>query len=199
METLSQYGGFISATIVLAGAFWGSYKFAYKKGFDQGVEEFNNEAQRNRYNLIYAPLQALFLDIHLSSSQITNAPYFKIRLFFCWQQLKLKNFKRAFQKLWDRQEGKETAEIEHGGGFPFKKITEVLKNNEQYADNKLLKLIKSADRASYEDSFFGEIEPWEDSQLNDEEFELYKHIVKTHTKLNNIFVPESSNRKKEVK
>ena|ERR1035437_7374612 len=163
------------------------YFIGYKVGYKKAKKEQLNDIQRKRYEEIYSPLQALFLTIHVASSQDIRAVSLRIRLLNSWHFLKKGKIKGSVITIWDKRKTKVGAEIEYGGSFPFEEIKKIVYGNEQYADKKLLNLISNVDRSSYDHALF-DPDKFDNSILTDEEFELYDHIVNEHYKLNKKYI-----------
>ena len=134
---------------------------------------------RERLMKVYRPIHALFLDRHVTSSSAILAPRIGDRLRNARKKLRgqrysLRRLELASRALGDR--GVLTsAEVEYGGEFPLHEIKGIALANLEQADERLLSLIRRADRSRYE-------EPGQ-SVLTDEEFALFNHIHAEHKRL----------------
>ena len=170
---------FALVTVVLAVATGAVavYRFAYARGFAAAKDEFRASRLRDRYERLYAPMEALFLTRHVTTAHAVLAAHFTQRVGNAWKLAKGGNLLLAARALRDRCETRECAEIEYGGRFPMGRILRILAENETFADSELLQLVCSADRSRYES-------PTDDEcGLTDEEFALFRHIAKTAEEL----------------
>lgn len=129
-----------------------------------------------RLEKIYGPLYALLIPSHITTSTGAGAPKFRHR----WENAteKLSNIKSrrrwraAWRALFDRQES-TSGEVEYGSELPRSKIIRLVQDNEQYADPRLLGLVRRMDRATYEDPHGGNGLSDEDLALCDYIFDRY--------------------------
>ncbi|MDP9290957.1 MAG: hypothetical protein M3O82_01175 [Verrucomicrobiota bacterium] len=173
-------GGAAVATIipvVIGALFW-----VYRHGFKRGRDQVSHELLRKRFELLYAPMLALFLTRHVTSAKAVMAAYLRSRVRNALSQAKRGRLVSATKALFDRQETKQTAEIEFGGTFPLDQIHRILSGHESYADEQLLEWIARADRSRYEDS--------EEYGLTDAEYGLFQHIAATHSRLSKRLFPD---------
>ena len=105
---------------------------------------------------IYAPAYALFLTRHVTTATLSGAP----RLSQRWENAKeafagargiRRRSKRFCRALFDKRISEPSGEVEFGGDFPLDQINEIVRRNSILADEKLLELVRIANRAQYED------------------------------------------------
>lgn len=135
---------------------------------------------RIRFERLYVPLFMLFQTRHMDSAVAVLAPDFRQRLRRAWQLLRERRLRPSWRALWDRRETEPSAEMSFGQAFPLDSIHEIVNDNAQYADRRLVLLVRSADRSRYEDS------PG-DNNLTREELALATHIGQQWTRLARVF------------
>ena len=171
------------ATISAVVAWSTSIIVAYNFGRKKAKEDFRNEALQNRYKSIYAPLRTMLLNTHITTSTAVLYPRIIHRINRAWPYFIRFKLTSGFKVLFDKYGSKSFIEIEFGNCFPLKEIMEVIQNNGEWADSKLLSLIQNAERSLYEthnkNSFY----------LTDEEFSLACHIWNTYDRLNKRLLP----------
>lgn len=173
------FGGIMLLLGLITGAV-NLYRYAYSSGFSEAKAEFSASLLRKRYERLYAPMAALFITHHVTTARVVLAPHMKQRIGRAMKALESRNILRALRALADKQQTKERAEIEYGGGFPMSQISSILKGNEALADRDLLDLVRKANRSRYESDE-------DENELTDEELALFHHIVTTEAELNKWF------------
>lgn len=142
------------------------------------------EQKKLKYYHLYAPLQTLLLDCHISTVTARAAPRFSHRVKNACDELS--KYKRhrtgarmAFRALFDKKEV-QCSEVEYGDDFPLFKISKLAVEEIQYADEGLLNAIKRAKRSRYE-------EPSDGSLLTEAEYELSVRIYEQYRRLSRKF------------
>ncbi len=171
-------GTLLALLLALSGAFVGGYRFAVRRLLANGRAELS----RQRYSRLYAPMRALFLTRHVTSGSASLAPYFRQRLTTAWRRARQRRFREAWRAVWDKRETEESAEIEFGGSFPLDAILALLHGNEQYADERLLNLIRRADRSRYDERSQDDT-----GSLTEDELALFHHIARESARLGKKF------------
>lgn len=171
------FGGVVLLVMLITAAVT-VYRYAFERGSSAAKAEFAASRPRARHERLYAPLGALFITRHVTTSCAVLAPYLKQRIRNAVKALWNWKLLTALRALGDKQQTKELAEIEYGGRFPMTQISSILRGNEAFADRKLLDLVRRADRSRYESE--------DDDGLTDEELALFYHIVETEAELNKL-------------
>jgi hypothetical protein len=168
--------GSLAAILTMAAAV---AAFSYALGFRSGRSLMMNERARRSLNKIYAPLVALFLEVHPTTSTIAGR----------WAHVQIALSRRPRRRSFMSRvrsllravgppygvEHKIHAEIEYGGNFPLGKITGLVTARAHHADLRLILLINRANRSQHERE--------SNDLLTDEEWALYLYIDKQHRKL----------------
>jgi len=160
---------------------------AYKIATKKTKNDFYNKALQNRYKLVYAPLRALLLETHITGA--SRGFYFSQRLRRSLPYFMRFNFKKGFQKLSKSFGADPLYEVEFGADFPLENIKKIIQKQGKWADSKLLNLVQSADRSSYESRAY-RIDGKSNGLLEIEKFRLAKHIWDTYEKLNKRLLPK---------
>ncbi len=108
------------------------------------------EAARKRFELIYAPLAALFLTRHVSTWTFRKPRSWRRRLGEAWSGAKRADFAGAIHSILMGAETTEASEVEFGGEFPLEEIRAVVSGKEAFADARLLDLMADANRSRFE-------------------------------------------------
>lgn len=142
------------------------------------------ERERLKHLHVYRPLRTLLLNCHITAAVGRGAPYLSHRLRNAWQELgtyrrRRTGIRKAVQALFDKQTSR-SSEVEYGDDFPLSKISKLVSDNGQYADEKLLNAIHLANRSRYE-------EPYQDSLLTEAEYELFLRILQQGHRLSRKF------------
>jgi hypothetical protein len=140
-----------------------------------------DKRERERFEKIYAPMYALFITRHITTSSSIGAPYFSQRIENAKELFERKKYWRALKALFDKKHSEPAAEVEYGGAFPMAQIHKIVKGNEMYCDEKLLILIARADRSHYEDM------P-SDREVTSAQLALYERIIDRHRVFNKKYV-----------
>ncbi len=185
---LSLILGVAGTFVTLVGGAVAIYRVGHRRGSKDARRSLNDESLRKRYEVVYAPMDALFLTRHITSSSAVMAPYVSMRIKRAWVELRKGRLRKALVAISDRRRTKESAEVEFGGAFPLKDIQQILTGNEAYADETLLRLVAHADRSRYEAAVDGPRDY--PNALTDEEFELFRHIAATRVRLSEVFVAD---------
>jgi hypothetical protein len=151
-----------------AGSTWTKYRLSSTTQFE-------------RFTKIYAPLRALFIDVHPIVTEGVGAPRFTQRLKIARDLLldakyPSKQLKRAFAALIDKRISR-SQELDFGTSFPMGQIKECIRSASQFADPTLLRLVRLADAARSEAE-----------ELTTEEMDLLEHIYEQHEKLGKRFL-----------
>jgi hypothetical protein len=138
---------------------------------------------RERFERLYAPMRALFLDVHITTVSSTKYPYFRSRVRRFWRQLQKVGLWRAWRLLFDRGESRPSSEVEFGS-FPFSAVERIASENATVADATLLRLINAVNRSRYESQIqdLGSSRYYARS-LGDEEMALVDHIFDQYDRL----------------
>jgi hypothetical protein len=182
--TLLDWVSLLAGLVGIIAAIVGFGIWLYRLGVNNGLKTVRQANLAKRYEILYAPMYSLFLTRHVTSARAILAPYLSQRWGYAKDHLRKGHLSQALVALFDKQPSKEVAEIEFGHSFPMAEILQILKGNEAYADEKLLELIRLADRAKYENQ--GDYDG-----MTDEEFDLFGHIVTMNAKLKHIFSPNT--------
>lgn len=174
--------GIIVSIIIIITTLAGTYRWVYKLGLKKSDNDFKRLSIQNRYKLIYSPLRKLLIDKHISTAILVKYPYFNQRFKRAKPDFKKIKLKSAFNKLMDKNGGKRLAGVDFGGDFPLDKMKEIVENNINWADSKLIGLVQRADRSKYEEHNYNK--PNTDGMMTHEELELADHIFDNFFKLN---------------
>ncbi len=180
----------LTVVATVAGLVAGAYKLGSVRGFRRAKRSLSNRTLRRRFENVYAPMASLFITRHVTSGSATLAPYMRTRLGHAWVELRRGRFRKTWLALGDKRKTKETAEIEFGGAFPLKEIKRLVEENAADVDEALLGLVARADRSRYEAMEFGSREFT--NELTDEEFELFRHVIRSRETLSEILVADES-------
>jgi hypothetical protein len=133
-----------------------------------------------RYSTVYMPLFAQLFQIHIETTQSERAPKFQDRLQNSWDILSSRRrraaaLKAAWRALSDRQL-RVSGEVLYGGQFPIEMLKDVVEQNLDACDDKLLKLISAADQSHIEAQFGYD-------EVTQEDIELHDYIMSEHARL----------------
>jgi hypothetical protein len=151
--------------------------------FTSKRRERQRALRQERFERLYAPMRALFVDVHITTSSATMYPYIKWRVKGFRRELPRVGLRRAWPLLFDRGETKPSSEVEYGS-FPFAEVERIALKNALVADARLLSLINAVNRSRYESQFaaMGSRE-YADHSLGDEEMALVDHIFEQYSRL----------------
>lgn len=189
LSDIPMYVKVIASSITIISAVIGLYKYAFKRGAESQINNRKKEVLQNRYELIYVPMLSLLLDKHVTSAIAVLYPTFKKRLKRSYGLFKKKKFNKGYIALWDKYGKKPSAEIEWGGEFPIKELSDILESNLEWTDEKLLYLIQRIKRSYIENSHMDYYVDWShphNNSLTESEFELYNHIHDMYKRLNKL-------------
>ncbi|MBW1939430.1 MAG: hypothetical protein JRI67_11855 [Deltaproteobacteria bacterium] len=174
---MSDFWTVIGAIAGVLGIVIGAFAAGVKRGAAKSKRALNDDWRKAKFSKIYAPAYALFLTRHITTCTGRGAPYFRQRLKNAKELLfEEGRLVKAFKALFDKQELEEDGEVEYGGSFPLKHITDLVESNSQYADSELCLLVARANRAQYEE-YEG------NGLLTVAELQLFYHIANQHRKL----------------
>ncbi len=128
------------------------------------------ELERVRFERLYAPLNTLFQTRHVESAVVIMRGHLYLRLRHSRRLLRQGRLLAAWHGLWDRGETEPSAEMSFGDAFPLDEIHGIVNANAQYADRRLVLLVRTADRSRYERTH-----P-QDNGITREEYALLCHI-----------------------
>ena len=152
------------------------------------INDFNNKALRNRYELLYVPLRNVLLEVHITG--VRSGFYLNQRVKRALPFFKHLRIKEGLKRLSKTFGANPIYEVEFGNDFPLEEIKTIAKKHAKWADVKLLSLVQEADRASYE-SRAHRINPLGASLLESEKVELAEHIWNTYENLSKRLLPKT--------
>ena len=116
----------ILAMIAVAAVAWGVSAIYHKQGYIKARTDLKREALQKRYELIYAPLQFLFTDVHIATAQVILYPEISHRIRRAWPYLRRLNIRHGLRRLFDKGASKPASYIEYGKPFPLEQIKKVI-------------------------------------------------------------------------
>ena len=142
------------------------------------------EREKLKHLHLYRPLRTLLLNCHITTAVGRGAPYLTQRLRNAWCELgtyqrRRTGIRKAVRALFDRKIS-QSSEVEYGDDFPLSKISKLVSDNGQYADEELLNAIHWANRSRYE-------EPSQGPLLTEAEYELFVLIEEQGHRLSRKF------------
>jgi hypothetical protein len=158
-----------------------AFSAGYRTGKRTASRKLNSERELRRFSEIYAPCIGLFTTHHVTTVSSQAAPYFSQRWRNALELAGEFRWRGAFHALFDKQALPTTGEVEFGADFPLDEITQILQGKEQFADDRLVNLVRRANRAQYENL------PGP-GRLTEVDIELLEHIEIEHAKLCKRFV-----------
>lgn len=156
------------------------YLTGFKRGEYKVKKAIMDDRRKARFDEIYAPANALFLDRHITTARFIGARHFRQRLKnsrAIWSERR--KLRKAVSAIFDKQESELLGEVEHGKVFPLFELTKLVERNIKFADSKLVDLVAAANRAKYELR--------DERLLSNEELNLYDHVWREHRKLSRLF------------
>jgi len=192
IDFLLKYADVIAIPFSLIAIGYNIYKWGYLMGVRYQKKEIQSESLKERYFKIYTPITKLFMDKHVTICVAMMTLTLSLRIKRSLKLIKKREFKEAIKAIGDRTGGnEEVGEIEYGGEFPIDKISTIVKDNLEYADEGLRFRVKNINREAIEESrsfVYEDRQPYAyHSSLSKLELELYNYVYAQHTKLKQVF------------
>lgn len=165
-----------------------TYLLTYHFTVRKAKRDFYNKALQNRYYLVYVPLRNLLLETHITGASLGF--YLSQRIKRAWPYFKKLKINEGFKRFDKKFGANPLYEVEFGRDFPLEEIKKVIKKDGKWADAKLVNLIQSADRSSYESQAYSHGDEF-DGLLEIEKFNLANHICDSYEKLNRRLLPQT--------
>lgn len=137
---LNSWVGILVGLTSLGAMVGASFRLGWKLGRRRALKDKEQKLKKARLDSVYAPLRASLLDVHITTTDFQQYPYFSQRLKRFKASRKTLGFRSALQQLFNRGISC-SSEIEFGKEFPLEYITEVVSSNARVADSKLLGLV----------------------------------------------------------
>jgi hypothetical protein len=186
--SLENWVTFLASLVAIVTGVVALLAWIYRKGFQNALKTIRLVNLQNRYEKLYAPMNALFITRHIYTQEYGQRSlplYWEKRWGNTNQLLGSGQLFRAIGSLFDKDVRIELPDIEYGDIFPLAEIQRILQGNEAFADMKLLELLKVADK--YRREFQGKEKIL---SITDAEYKLYEHIVLTTKKMRSLFSPK---------
>lgn len=139
-----------------------------------------------RYARLYAPMLDTLHDVHMTMGTGQGSPFFRQRLRNAHELLSFggarahRRVVNAWRALSDRQQLPTTGEVEFGGAFPIDRISALARKYRDLADDRLLTLVRQAERSRIEDQRHP-------SDLSEEDCALVEHVSRQYDQLRQLF------------
>ena len=130
------FGSIISPVKTLSGIARGWFNLAYRKA----KKELQKATERQQFEIVYAPLRMMLLDIHITTGQSIRYPYFSWRWRRAVKSLTNGNYRLAFSRLFDKGKSELSDEVEYGGLFPLGIVKKILTENPHLVSTRLMDL-----------------------------------------------------------
>lgn len=140
------------------------------------------ESARRSLDQLYVYLESLLSRCHVTRCRVVLAPSITMRIGNALPLLRRGRLLPGVRAMFDKRASDWSAEVEHGRPFPLAAIAHVVDQRRRFADNDLVDLVASAERARFEKAEF-EREHRDVWSLSAQELALFDHIVKRTAEL----------------